>query len=100
MVVKDEGTGELKLLEPMVDLLEQEIGTLGDQIAEEKARRPPNRSTIKRIVEEIKEKQNEIRYLSKRQQKLIDLNNLIIIIADTPQEGFFCKLDVAYESGL
>ena len=88
LVVKDEETGELKALEPMIDLLQQEIETLGDQINEEKTKKPSNKYSIKELVEQIKEKQNEIKYLSKRQQKLIDLNNLIIIIADTPQEGF------------
>ena len=92
LVIKDEETGELKALEPIVDLLEQEIGTLGDLIDEEKARSPSNKSTIKKFAEEIKEKQNQIKSLLKRQQKLIDLNNLIIIIADTPQEGFFANL--------
>lgn len=92
LVVKDEETGELKALEPIVDLLEQEIGTLGDLIDEEKARKPSNKSAIKKYAEEIKEKQNQIKSLLKRQQKLIDLNNLIIIIADTPQEGFFANL--------
>ena len=62
------------------------------QINEEKARNPSNKFAIKRFAEEIKEKQNQIKSLLKRQQKLIDLNNLIIIIADTPQEGFFANL--------
>ena len=90
MVVKDEQTGELKPLEPMIDLLEHEIETLGDQLNEEKCRKPSNKSAIKKFVEEIKEKQNQIKSHLKRQQKLIDLNNLII--ADTPQEGFFANL--------
>ena len=90
LVVKDEQTGELKPLEPMIDLLEHEIETLGDQLNEEKSREPSNKSAIKKFVEEIKEKQNQIKSHLKRQQKLIDLNNLII--ADTPQEGFFANL--------
>ena len=90
LVVKDEQTGELKPLEPMIDLLEHEIETLGDQLDEEKSRKPSNKSAIKKFVEEIKEKQNQIKSHLKRQQKLIDLNNLII--ADTPQEGFFANL--------
>ena len=91
-VVKDEETGEIQLLDPLIDALEQQIGTLGERIDEEKSKTPSDKVAIKKYVGEIKEKQNEIKRLLKRQQKLIDLNDLIIIISDTPQEGFFTNL--------
>ena len=92
MVIKDEQIGELKPVDPIIEQLEDEVLKVEDLIAEEKAKTLPNKEAIKKSVREVKEKQKEIKSVLKRQQKLIDLNNLIIIIADTPQEGFFANL--------
>ena len=76
MVVKDEETGELKPVDPIIDALKEE---------KEKAVKDKNRKKIK----EIEEKYTD---LMKRQKKLINLDNTIIVIQDTPQEALAANL--------
>jgi len=78
MVIKDEQTGELKPLEPIILDKEDEIDGLDPSKKEDKKR--------------IKEIESEIKALTKRQQKLIDLDNTIIIIQDTPQDSLLVNL--------
>lgn len=76
MVIVDENTGEVKLLDPIVNDLETEIERLEDE----------NNKGNKQTIREI---QSEIKSLQRSAQKLIDLNNKIIIIQDTPQYAVF-----------
>jgi hypothetical protein len=78
MVIKDEQTGELKPVEPLIEELEEELEGLGGKNKDNKSR--------------IKEIESEIKYLNKHQQKLIDLDNTIIIIQDTPEDALLVNL--------
>ena len=51
-----------------------------------------NKDLIKENMSEIKEKTRELKSVQKSVQKLISFENLIIIMADTPQEGFFANI--------
>lgn len=78
MVIKDEVTGELKPVEPIIEELEDELEGLDPHKKENKSR--------------IKEINSEIKYLNKHQQKLIDLDDTIIIIQDTPEDAFLVNV--------
>jgi archaellin len=94
-VIKNEETGELESVDPMIERLEEDIAKCEESMAEEAGKRNPeerNKLVIKENRDKIKGIQREIKDIQKRQQKLIDLNDLIIIISDTPQEGFFANL--------
>ena len=90
MVIKDEETGKLKPVESMILELEQEkdeIKQHKDEIINliDKDKSRDNRRRLKEIESEIKS-------LLKRQQKLITLDNTIIIIQDTPQDSLLVNL--------
>ena len=76
MVIEDEQTGEVKLLDPMIDELEAQIEELRGQDA-------------KGNKQQIKDIETEIKSLKRSSQKLIDLNNKVIILQDTPQQTLF-----------
>jgi hypothetical protein len=76
MVLEDRETGEVQLLDPMVDELEARMDELKE--ADTKG----NKQQTKEIESEIKE-------LKRSAQKLIDLTNKIIILQDTPQQSVF-----------
>lgn len=78
MVIKDADTGELRPVEPIIEELEEELEGLD----------PHNKENTGRI-REIK---SEVRSLMKNQQKLIDLDNTIIIIQDTPEDALLVNL--------
>lgn len=76
MVIEDELTSEIKLLDPVIDDLETEI--------ERSQEEDPKKNKKK-----IKEIESEIKALQRSAQKLIDLNNKIIILQDTPPPTVF-----------
>ena len=76
MVVEDGETGEVQLLDPMIDELESKMDELKEQ-------------NVKGNKQQIKEIESEIKDLKRRAQKLIDLTNKIIILQDTPQQSVF-----------
>jgi hypothetical protein len=75
MVIEDDN-GEVKLLDPIVEELESQIEELQEQ-------------DPKKNKKQIKEIESEIKSLQKSAQKLIDLNNKIMILQDTPQQTVF-----------
>jgi hypothetical protein len=79
MVVEDENMGEVKLLDPMIEDLEARIEELREQNA-------------KGNKQQTKDIETEIKSLKRSAQKLIDLNNKIIILQDTPQQTVFTLL--------
>jgi hypothetical protein len=76
MVIEDENTGEIKLLDFSISELESEIEWLEED-------------DVKKNKQNIKVIQSEIKSLQRSAQKLIDLNNKIIIVQDTPQPAVF-----------
>ena len=80
MVLKNEETGVLEEVEPRINSLEDELDVLLSL-----ERKKQDKTRIKQIDKEIK-------YLQKNQKKLIDLNDTIIIILDTPQDSLLVSL--------
>ena len=74
MVIRNEETGELEDAEPQIEGLENELEGMDPK------------------TEEYKETNSLLKSLKRRQQKLINLDNLIIEILDTPQEGLLSNL--------
>ena len=71
LVIKDEDTGKYKPVEPLIEELEEQAQDLDPQTQ----------------GKEIKTIDKQIKSLRKNSHKLIDLDNTIIVIQDTPQEG-------------
>lgn len=76
MVIRNEETGELEDAEPQIEELENELEGLDPKLEADK----------------YKETMTLLKSLKRRQQKLIDLDNIIIEILDTPQEGLLSNL--------
>lgn len=90
LVVENEATGEVELLDPIVNELDLEIEELQDQIyIEHQKDALADRKLIKTNKEKVKDIESEIKSLRNRSEKLIDLTNLIIIIQDTPQSSLY-----------
>ena len=83
MVIKDKESGELREIEPIVKVLNEEICGLESS---------NDKNVIKNNKKRIKEIESEIQSLHRRAQKLIDLDNTIIILQDTPQDTLFDTL--------
>jgi hypothetical protein len=78
MVIKNLQTGQLEELEPRLERLENELEKLDKTKKEDKTR--------------IREIEKERKHLIKHQQKLIDLDDTIIIIQDTPDDSVLVNL--------
>jgi hypothetical protein len=74
LVIKDDD-GNIVYLQPELDRLEQELKDLDDKSGQKG-----------------KEIQNTLKLLKSRAQKLINLDNTIIVIQDTPQEGLLANI--------
>lgn len=94
MVIKNEQTGELTFVEPVISKLEREMGECETAIEIEKDSplNARNRTLMKEKRVRLKEIEGEIRTIKKAWQKLIVIDGLIIILLDTPQEGFIANL--------
>ena len=89
MVLEDLDTGELTEVEPILNELRSEILDLDNELEKEKQKETQARdkTLINQLKKQISEKENEIKYVIEHQQKLIDLNNTIILLLDTPQDA-------------
>jgi hypothetical protein len=76
LVIKDEDTGKYVPLEPLVEELEEQAENLN----------PESQS------KELNEIHKKIKSLKKKSHKLINLDDTIIVIQDTPQEGLLSNL--------
>jgi len=94
MVLKDPLTGELTPTEPILTSLTLKIAQSEYDIQEEKAKdaKTRNKELVKSLDKEIVELQQEVKSVRERQQKLIDLNNSVVILLDTPQDSFYAGL--------
>lgn len=80
MVIKNEETGALEDVEPIIDNLEEELETL-----ESVEKKQQDKTKIKEVRKEIKR-------LQQNQKKLIDLTNTIIVIQDSPSESLLINV--------
>src|SRR5206468_9282196 len=82
MVLKDPITNELTPTEPIITKLNLRTSELEREINDEKSKdyKTRNKDAIKNLGKQIVELQQEIKSIEERQQKLIDLNNSIVIL--------------------
>jgi len=87
MVLEDKQTGELTEIEPIINALHLEISETEQRIEDEKSKQQKDKSLIKELKEQILNKEDEIKSIQQKQVKLINLNDTIILLLDTPQDG-------------
>jgi hypothetical protein len=89
MVLEDIDTGELTEVEPIINKLRIEILDFENDLETEKQKdtKARDKELVKQLKKQITEKDQEIKSILDRQQKLIDLNNTIILLLDTPQDA-------------
>ena len=94
MVLRDSITNELTPTGPIITKLNAKIAQLELEFQDEKAKeaKTRNKELIKSLRKQIVELQEEIKSILECQQKLIDLNNSIVILLDTPQDSFYAGL--------
>ena len=87
-------TGEVEVepVDPIINDLELKIEELQEQIGEEKNKSGYDKNQVKENKQRINEIQSEIKDIRNRAEKLIDLNNQIILCLDTPQDSLFDTL--------
>jgi hypothetical protein len=78
MVIRNEETGNWEPVDPIIEKLEVELEILENTENKDKSR--------------IKEIEKEIKHLRKEQCKLIDLDNTIIVIQDTPEDSVIVNI--------
>lgn len=87
MVLEDIDTGKLSEVEPMINKLRIEILEIKQEIESENLKEKQDKNFVKQLKNQILAKEEEIKSILERQQKLIDLNNTIILLLDTPQDA-------------
>jgi hypothetical protein len=87
LVIQDKQTGQLVPIEPVINDLKDEIEELEDDIQLELGKDPKtrNKKVVKENKKRIRELESEIKDTEYNAQKLIQLNNQIIMCLDTPQ---------------
>jgi hypothetical protein len=93
IVIKDEETGEFELLDDILNRLETEREECEEEIKVQQGLKsegkPYNKDLVKVKKKQIKEIESEERNVEKSAQKLIDFDNKILIVQDTPSPQFF-----------
>ena len=93
IVVKDEETGEFELLDDIINQLETERDECEDEMKVQQGLKnegkPYDKDLLKVKKKQIKEIESEERNVEKSAQKLIDFDNKILIVQDTPSPQFF-----------
>jgi hypothetical protein len=96
IVIKDEEAGEFELLDDIVSQLETEIEECDEEIKVHQGLKKEGKLYDKDLVREkkkqIKAIESEIICVEKSAQKLIDFDNKILIVQDTPSPQFFNML--------
>ena len=93
-MTEDKTTGQLTLIQPIIKQLENEIDQLTDQLTFEKCA-PPNKrdyEKIGKLTVQLNRKSRRTKELREDAQKYFSLGDLIIIISDTPTEGFLATI--------
>jgi hypothetical protein len=80
MVIRNEKTGKLEEVELILDALEDELERI-----ESVDKKDRDKSRIREINREIK-------HIKTNQKKLINLENMIIVVQDTPEEAFLINI--------
>jgi hypothetical protein len=93
IVVKDQDTGEFELLDDIISRYDTEIEECDDVIKTQLKLKDEGKEYDKKLVKEkkkhIKEIESEEKEVERSAQKLIDFDNKILIVQDTPTPQFF-----------
>lgn len=92
MVLKNEETGYLEPIDLIIEALEKEKSECDLKLELEKDKQKRDKKTLNENRSRIKDIDREIKSIKERWQKLIVIWDLIIILLDTPQEGFFASI--------
>lgn len=94
LVIEDKATGELTFIQPMIKQLDQKLDDITDELAVAKCAPAKTRDyeKIGKLTVEQNKITRQIRDLRSKAQKYFSLGDLIIIISDTPQEGFLATI--------
>ena len=91
-VMVDKETGNTVFADPIIDDLKQKIEILETKLEDPKLQDPKYKAQKKDIKNQIKESEKEIKDIYKKCEKLIVLDNRIILLLDTAQEGLYNTL--------
>jgi hypothetical protein len=92
-VIVDDDTGTTTPIAPFVRDLGSKIEDLKEQIEDlGTSRKPEVKSKKKKLKNQIEDYESQIEELYIKSQKLINLDNRIILVLDTAQEGLFDAL--------
>jgi hypothetical protein len=95
LVIQNEETGELELMAPMIQPLESEIDDIENKVIDEMDKEPPksrDRKQIKNWKKRMRDLESEIKDIESRAEKLIQLDNQIILCLDTPEPSVYDAL--------
>jgi hypothetical protein len=86
-IIEDELTGETEPADPIIETLKTEIEELTAKKEKEQ-----NKGKKKELIERLRDKKRELADTKKRIQKLIILDNKIILLMDTAQDSLYNAL--------
>ncbi len=94
LVIQNKETGELEPIAPMIEPLEAEKDDIENKLIDEsgKEAKERNKKQIKDWKERIRELELEVKDIESRAEKLIQLDNQIIICLDTPEPSVYDAL--------
>jgi hypothetical protein len=95
LVIQNKETGDFEPIAPMIEPLQSQIDDIENKIIDEMDNKEPkdrNKKQIKDWKKRIRELESEIRDFESRAEKLIQLDNQIIICLDTPEPSVYDAL--------
>jgi hypothetical protein len=94
LVIQNKETGELEPIAPMIEPLESEIDDIDNKIIDEmdKEAKLRDKKQIKNWKKRIRDLESEIKDIESHAEKLIQLDNQIIICLDTPEPSVYDAL--------
>jgi hypothetical protein len=95
LVIQNKQTGELEPIAPMIQPLESEIDDIENKVIDEMDKDPPklrDKKQIKNWKKRIRDLESEIKDIESSAEKLIQLDNQIILCLDTPEPSVYDSL--------
>jgi hypothetical protein len=95
LVIQNKETGELEPIAPMIEPLESEIDDIENKVIDEMDKEPPksrDKKQIKNWKKRIRELESQTKDIESCAEKLIELDNQIILCLDTPEPSVYDAL--------
>jgi hypothetical protein len=94
LVIQNKQTGDLEPIAPMIEPKQAEIDDIENKLTDESNKEPKHRDKkqIKNWKKRVKELELEIKDIESRAEKLIQLDNQIILCLDTPEPSVYDAL--------